>query len=94
MTVRQLLASLDSDELTEWMAFDRIEVIGETRADLRAGIIASAVANHGSRDIEKPYSPSDFMPYMKRKEEQPVLLDDPEQQSALILGAVFNRKAA
>lgn len=91
MTVRQLLASLDSSELTEWMAFDSIEAIGETRADLRAGIVAAATANHGSRNIPKPYKASDFMPYLKQPEEKPVLLNDKEKQSALIMKLAFNR---
>lgn len=98
MTVRQLLASLDSAELTEWMAFDRMEPIGEFRADLRAGIIASTVANYGGRDIREARKPSDFMPLLERPEEKPMLLADPNAQAELILGAFGNchidRKAA
>ena len=82
---------MDSQEFTEWMAFDRLETIGGARADLHAGIIASAVANHGSRDIKKPYTPADFMPVLEREEEKPVLLADKEAQSALILSLVFNK---
>ena len=86
------MQSLDSHELTEWMAFDAIEAFGEARADLRAGIVASAVANFGTRSLQKPAMPSDFMPYLEREEEKPVLLDDPNQQSALILKMVFNKE--
>lgn len=92
MTVRQLLANLDSHELTEWMAFERIEALGEARADLRAGIIAAAVGNHGNRTLQKPYRARDFMPYLERPEDKPILLDDPEKQSALILKMAFNRE--
>lgn len=92
MTVRQLLANLDAYELTEWMAFDSIETLGEARSDLRAGIIASAVANHGARDIKQPYRPIDFMPYQaKPEDDKPVLVADKEKQSALILQLAFNR---
>ena len=98
MTVRQLLANLDSAELTEWIAFDRMEPIGEFRADLRAGIVASAVANYGGRDIREARKPSDFMPFLERPEERPLLLPDPNAQAELILGAFGNcqivRKAA
>lgn len=75
------------------MAFETLEAIGDSRADLRAGIIASAVANHGSREIKQAYKPSDFMPYLHRNEEEakPILLSDKEQQSALIMKLVFNR---
>ncbi|TCG08380.1 hypothetical protein BZM27_12665 [Paraburkholderia steynii] len=63
---------------------------------MRAGIIASAVANHGSRTLKEPYRPRDFMPFVLRDEEpeKPILHKDPEQQSALILRGVFNREAA
>lgn len=92
MTVRQLLTNLDASELTEWMAFDSIETLGEARADLRAGIIAAAVANHGSREIKKPYRPIDYMPFQAQPEDdKPVLVADPEKQSALILQLAFNR---
>lgn len=76
------------------MAFSNIEAIGEMRADLRAGIIASAIANHGSRDIKEPYRPRDFMPYLvKSDDSKPILLKDPNRQSALILRGAFNRES-
>ncbi|WP_236674309.1 DUF4035 domain-containing protein [Paraburkholderia hospita] len=92
MTVRQLLANLDSAELTEWMAFNSIEPFGEARADLRAGIIASTVANHGSVAMKKPVPPIDYMPFQQRPQEEtgPMLLADPDAQSELILGAFKN----
>jgi hypothetical protein len=91
MTVRQLLANLDAAELTEWLAFNQIEPIGEPRADLRAGIIASAVANYGPRDLPTPAQPSVFMPFLERHDEpeRPVLLNDADEQSALIFREVF-----
>lgn len=93
MTVRTLLNSLDSAELTEWMAFETLEAFGDTRADLRMGILASTVANYGNRDLKQAAKPIDFMPYVKRaeEEEKPVLLADKEKQSALIMKLVFNR---
>lgn len=92
MTVRQLLAVIDSAELTEWMAYDRLDPFGESRADLRAGIVAAAAANHGYVRLEKPYQPSHFMPFIKREEGAPVLLPDPNKQANLILATVFGRK--
>ena len=89
-TVREMLGSMDSAELTEWFAYMRIETLPEERADLRAGIMASATANFGGRDIKKPYRPVDFMPYVNREEYGPILLSDKDKQSALILKACFN----
>jgi len=55
---------MSSRELSEWMAFAREEPIGEHRADLRTGILASLIAN-ANRDPKKrhkPFTASDFMP--------------------------------
>jgi hypothetical protein len=93
MTVRTLLNSLDSAELTEWMAFESLEAFGDSRADLRMGILASTVANYGGRELKQHAKPADFMPYLQRDEveEKPVLLADKDKQSALIMKLVFNR---
>lgn len=64
MTVRELLAQTDSRELSEWMAYYRLEPWGCEVEDLRAGIIASTIAN-ANRDPKKqrkPFQPSDFIP--------------------------------
>lgn len=75
------------------MAFDSLETIGEARADLRAGLVASAAANNGYWTLEKPYKPLDFMPFQQVKEdENPILLASKDDQSALILRMVFNRE--
>lgn len=62
MTVRQLLQNLDSHELTEWAAYDLIEPFGPWRADLRAGIVASTVANALRGKGGKSFKPEDFVP--------------------------------
>ena len=66
MTVAELLARIDSAELTEWMAYSQIEPFGEERADLRAGIVASTTANVWSGK-GKSFKPSDFMPKFDAK---------------------------
>ena len=54
---------MSSLELSEWLAYSRIEPIGrEQRADLRAGIIASTVAN-SQRVKGTAYKAQDFMPF-------------------------------
>ena len=44
------------------MAYARLEPFGEDRADLRAGIIASTVANAHRDPKKSPFKPQDFMP--------------------------------
>lgn len=64
MPVRELLARTDSRELAEWMAYAQLEPFGEEREDLRAGIVASTIAN-ANRDPKKrkkPFAPEDFIP--------------------------------
>lgn len=65
MTVAELLARMSSRELTEWICFWGIEgPAGEERADWRAGLVASTIAN-ANRDPKKrrePFEPTDFMP--------------------------------
>ncbi len=69
-TVRELLQRCDSRELSEWAAYHSIEPIGGVRADLQAGIVASTIANVNRGKNSKPFSPIDFMPVGKEKEEQ------------------------
>ena len=67
MPVDQMLRSMTALEVAEYMALERIDgPIGELRADLRAGIVASAVANHGMSPPKTPTRPLDFMPYYRR----------------------------
>ena len=81
-----MLRSIDSDELTDWIAYDQMDPIGETRADIRTGLVCSTFANvmgGGST------TPSDFMLFQKKPAPEPVLESDPEAHSQLIMSAVF-----
>ncbi len=69
MTVEELLHRISSRELAEWMAFYSLEPFGEERADLRAAIIATTVAN-AARDPKRrrrPFRPADFMPRFRER---------------------------
>lgn len=69
MTVRELLARIDSRELAEWMAYYSLDPFGTERDDLQAGIVASTIANANSGK-GKAFQPNDFMPYSDNKQEQ------------------------
>ncbi len=62
--VDALLDRLPADLFMEWQAYYQIEPWGEDRADLRAGIVASVIANthRDARRKPEPYQPADFMP--------------------------------
>lgn len=62
MTVRDLLARLDSRELSEWMAFEQIDgPLGGRRGDIQAAIVASTVANV-NLPRHKQRAPDDYLP--------------------------------
>lgn len=88
MPVGQLLASVSSRELTEWQAYYSLEPFGEERADLRAGIVASTVANsvRDPKQQKQPYSPDQFMPQFEEREpEEP----DPDALWAKVNSVMF-----
>jgi len=62
------------------MAFYSIEPFGEQRADLRAAIVASVIANSNRGKNQKPFKPEDFMPFKEAPPKKPQTLA--EQQAA------------
>ena len=76
------------------MAFDRLEPMGALPQLHAFGQVCATVANvHRGRDTE-PYEPPDFFVALarevgKRTDNEPILLADPEAQSALIKRAVL-----
>jgi len=70
MTVQELLARISARELSEWMAYFRLEPFGEERADVRSAIVAATVANT-ARDPKRrrrSFQASEFMPRFERLE--------------------------
>lgn len=68
--VDALLAQLTSRQLAEWMAFGQLEPFGEVRADLRAAIVASTIANAFSVKGRR-FKPADFLPRFEKPKSQP-----------------------
>ena len=68
-TIQELRAVLSHAEFQEWCLYYQIEPWGEDRADLRAGIVASTIANYAGKcraEGAEPALPADFMPYLER----------------------------
>lgn len=59
-----MLAQMSWSQYVAWTIYARMEPFGEERDDLRAGIIASTIANanRDSRRKPDPFKASDFMP--------------------------------
>ena len=66
MPVRQLLHQISHLEFSYWMAKQSFDPIGEERADLRAGIVASAATNVHLKKKDR-VTAVDFMPYRDAK---------------------------
>lgn len=86
-----MLKELRPSELGEWAALARVDPWGEQRADLRAAIIASTVANVMVKKRDgSAFKPADFMPYLEKSAAQ----DSAELSRRLraALAAVSTRK--
>jgi hypothetical protein len=75
MTVEELGERMSSRELSEWIAFNAISPIGDERADLRSGIVASVMANC-HRTKGQPFRPVDFMPFAQDNSQPRRAFDD------------------
>lgn len=61
-TKAELLKTLSSYELYEWLRFYKTNPFGNIRGDLQAGIIASTIANVNRASNSKTFNAKDFMP--------------------------------
>lgn len=66
MTVGDLLRRMSGEEFAQWAAYYRIEPWGETRADLRNGVVASLLYNINRTKDAPPLSPADFLLFEKK----------------------------
>lgn len=91
-TINELRAVLSYAEFQEWCLYYRVEPWGEDRADLRAGIVSSTIANYAGKERSKaaPLAmPSDFMPYATRPEPPEERILTNEELAAWADAAVF-----
>jgi hypothetical protein len=63
MSVRRCQQEISSAEFGEWIAFYSIEPFGDRYADLRAGVVASTVANVNRGKDTPPFSPLSLIPW-------------------------------
>lgn len=63
-----MLDRMSSREFTEWLAYYELEPFGEQRADLRAALIASVIANAHRDPKKKPYKAADFLLFPEKTE--------------------------
>jgi len=99
MSVARCQMEVSSAEFTDWLSYHQIEPFGSQMDDLRAGAVTAAIYNT-NRDTKKrpePFGPSDVIPWIDglsaKPEQEPVLLDDPVAQSAMLRASLFGKRA-
>lgn len=98
MSVRRAQTEIDSAEFTDWIAFYDLEPWGSGIEDLRAGtgIALLANINRDSKKQPKPFAPLDFFGWASDgpapESNEPILLDDPAAQTALLVATIFGGK--
>lgn len=80
------MSVLSSRQLSEWMAYDRLEPFGEERADLRAGVVASVIANVNRGKKGKAYSPQDFTLKFGEQEAEEPYKQSTEEMKKIMMG--------
>lgn len=68
--MRELGERLDARELTEWMAFFKLEPWGADVEDWRAALVAATVANTARDRRRAPFRVADFMPRREASRQQ------------------------
>jgi len=80
-SVRELFERF-GDELKWWIAYDRVEPIGEIRGDFRVGQLCAMVAAVGSSGKSR-ISPSDYMPFLHQSE-RPIQRQSDQEMIAIL----------
>lgn len=81
-----MLEGIPSTMLTEWMAYYCIEPFGEYRADYRAGLISSVIAevNRNPKKQKRPFRVRDFIPRFGIEKGGPKEKQTVEQQKSIL----------
>lgn len=88
-TVANLLAEVSWQELQEWHAYYKVEPFGEQRADIRAGLICTVIANSafGRKKGSKAYQIKDFLLFQDTEHSSPKK-QSVEEMKHLLMGLV------
>ena len=89
-SVPEAQAKCNSRQFAEWQAYYEINPWGEERADLRAGIIASTIANVNRESKRKAFVPRDFMPDFDSKPKPA----QSQQEMAAVMGQLMAKQNA
>jgi hypothetical protein len=69
-TVGELLDTMDSEEISWWIAFDSVDPIGAWRTDYSVAMLCALQANSNRGRGQKPLTVNDFMPFLPVDEDK------------------------
>ncbi|MBK7082350.1 MAG: hypothetical protein IPH55_17035 [Betaproteobacteria bacterium] len=84
MTVGELLETIGSSEIAEWMAFAGMEPFGAEVADLRAGLMPALTVNMNRAEGADTISPFEFFPWHEKPAPAKPVELSPEETAARI----------
>lgn len=93
MTVKQLMTTMDSEELTYWMAYDSVSPIGDDRDDIRAALVCQTIGNRTGGKVDNvPFKLSDYFidVWRERKDDNPVDDGYPTPEELLVKAKFIN----
>lgn len=96
-TPRELLASVTSAEITEAMAWERIEPFGALHSEYLMGTLAALIANIHRKEGVDPFTAVDFAPALRRateneasrRQDEGLRVASDDEQARLLARTVF-----
>jgi hypothetical protein len=92
------MREMSSAEFTWYLAMYELEPFGSLIEDLRAGSVVSMLGNIHRDTAKRPeaFDPLEFFPWASGRtaandSDEPILLDDPKEQAALIRATLFRK---
>jgi hypothetical protein len=66
MTRGEMMARMSAREFDQWIAYDRVEPIGEWRADIRNAMLMTLLANVHRDPKRRPFKLDQFLPFVPK----------------------------
>ena len=67
---------MTSRQVSEWIAYRRVELLPDERLEMLLASIAALLANQWRGEKDEPVTPQDFMPWLDQDDE-----DEPQAQN-------------
>lgn len=65
------MGRVTSRQVSEWIAYRRVELLPDERLELLLASIAALLANQWRGENDEPATPRDFMPWLEQDDDEP-----------------------